>query len=101
MGVRIERGIELQHVAADDAARRVHQHVVAHAGALRVQALQHAQGAGVTVVRDRALAVARVVQRELRVPAHQASFTTLGIGSTSKAPACRYCVVRRFDSMSA
>ncbi len=42
-------GIDAQHVAARDARRRVHEHVVADAGALGEEALQDAQRAGVAV----------------------------------------------------
>ena len=61
--------LHVQFIAAHHTARRVHQHVVAHALAFRVQRLQHAQRAGVGVVRHRALAAAVVAQCEFTAPA--------------------------------
>jgi hypothetical protein len=50
-------------IAAGDAARRVHEHVVADAVAFGKECLQDAQRAVVRVVRQRARAVAAVAQR--------------------------------------
>ena len=72
MRAGLERGIDLEHVAADDAARRMHQHVVANARAFGVQPLQHAQRPVVAVERDCAFAVARVAQLQMAVPTHVA-----------------------------
>ena len=70
MAAGCQRGIERQHVAADDAAGRMHQHLVADGIALRVQALQHAQRAVVAVQRDGAPGLAAVVELQVAVPAH-------------------------------
>ena len=69
MAAGTERGLQVQLVTTDDAAGRVHDHVVADASALRVQRLQHAQGAAVPVVAERAALLAAVVQLQFAAPA--------------------------------
>ncbi len=49
-------------IAADDAAGRMHENMVATAGTFRMQGLAHAQRAFMAVSPDGAPAVARVVQ---------------------------------------
>jgi hypothetical protein len=63
---------DLQTVAADDAARRMHQHVMADAGALGIEAREHAQRTVVPVAGDgaRVLCVVAVGEFEVAVPAH-------------------------------
>ncbi len=60
---------QVEPVTADDAAGRVHQHVVADLGPLGVERLEHAQRALVQVVGDGARAVAAVAQPQAGVPA--------------------------------
>ena len=69
MRIGVEAGINLQHITTDDAAGRVHQHMVADAWAFRVQALQHTQRAAVAVQRNGAFTVAGVVQGKVAMPA--------------------------------
>ena len=101
--------VQFQHVAAHHAARRVHQHVVADARALGVQALQHPQRPAVAVQRHGAIALARVVQLQVGVPAagaggviHRATAPRLlssnrsGPAGTPQAPGCAAgCACRR------
>ena len=72
MRLRRERDVELERVAADDAARRVHEHVVADTRVFGVQALPHAQRAAVAVVHDGLRALDTVAELESAVPAHAA-----------------------------
>jgi hypothetical protein len=69
--VRTQLDVDVQQVAADHAAGRMHQHVVADARALRIQRLQHAQRPFVAVVRHAALAVAPVAQLKAAGPGHR------------------------------
>jgi hypothetical protein len=70
VGVRADIDLDLEHVAADDAARWVHEHVVAYRRCLGVQAAQHPQRAVVAVVGEGAVAGAAVVESQMAVPAH-------------------------------
>jgi len=54
MRVGAQRHLDVEFVAADQPARWVHQHVVAHALRLGVQAREHAQRSVVPVMHDRA-----------------------------------------------
>jgi len=62
--------VDAEHIATHDATGWVHQHVVADRVALGVEALQHAQGAVVQVVRNGALFIQTVVQGQVPVPTH-------------------------------
>ena len=70
MRARPHGGIHFQRVVAHQAARRVHQHVVADAITLGVQALQNAQRAAVPETRHRALLFQGVVDVQMGVPGH-------------------------------
>jgi hypothetical protein len=61
--------VHREFISADDAAGRVHQHMVADAGAFGVQALQHTQGAVVAVQRERRIALAAVGDPQFTLPA--------------------------------
>ena len=95
MGVRGERDVDLEHVAADDAARRVHEHAVADRRRFGVQALQHAQRAVVPIVQDGSIAArilaAPVGEFEPALPGHaglrerrHSGFTVTSITRTGK-----------------
>ena len=75
-----------QRIAADDAARRMHQHVVADRITLGVQALQDAQRALVEMTRHGARRSGGVVECELRVPGHDPSVEGAGC-ETGREPA--------------
>ena len=71
-----ERRVDMQRVAADDPARRMHEHVVADRRRLRVKACQHPQRTLVAAVQHRAAVAlvpgfAPVRQRQAACPAHQ------------------------------
>ena len=77
VGATFQPRVDVEHVAADHAAGRVHQHVMANGVAFGIEALQHAQRAVVAVVGDGALArvggVAPrvpIVKIKLAVPCH-------------------------------
>ena len=83
-----QRGMQLQFIATDDAARRVQHDVVADRGPFGVQALQYTQRTFVRVVRERLLAVAPVLQFEAGLPAHavdQKARCTAAISSSTAA----------------
>ena len=61
---------DLQRVAADQAAGRMHQHVVRDRIAFGVQRLQHAQRAVVLGARHAATVLQPIVQCQPRVPGH-------------------------------
>ena len=65
-------GVDVQHVAAHNAARWVNQHMVANGVAFRVEALQHAQWAVMAVVGNGACTIESVIQSQVAVPAHVA-----------------------------
>ena len=68
---------DVQHVAAHEAARRMHQHVVAHRVAFGVEALEDAQRTVMAEARNAALVgVEPVVEVESRVPGHGPSVGT-------------------------
>ena len=73
MGVGADLHADVQHVPADQAARRVHDHVVADRVALGVEALEDAQRAVVVVAQNGALGVEAVVEIQLGVPGHGVS----------------------------
>ena len=65
------RDRDVQRIAAHQAARRVHQHVVAHGVAFGVQALQDAQRAVMAEVGDGLAGLQGVVEGERCVPGHR------------------------------
>ena len=88
MAVPFQPRVQCQHVAADDAARRVHQHVVADGRAFGIQPLQHAQRAFMAVERAGAVAIVGVVQVQLGVPGH-GRYSTMSAMSAMSAVTSR------------
>ena len=64
--------VQVECVAANQAARRMHQNIVANRIAFRVQALQDAQGPVVLVTRDGTGSFQTVVQLQSGLPGHKA-----------------------------
>ncbi len=84
----LQRGLHMQFVATHHTTRRVHQDVVADGRPFGVKALQHAQRAFVVVVRAGAVALPRVMQRELGLPVQgraQKSLCSAAISSSTSA----------------
>ena len=87
MRARANADIEGQGVAADQAARRVDQHVVTDCIALRVEALQNPQRAFVRVPRHSALPLKAVVEPKLGLPSHRGPVLRSGVLAAAVGPA--------------
>ena len=61
---------DVEHIAANQAAGRMHQHVVADARPLGVQAPEHAQWTIVREVQCGFVFLLAIVERQLRMPSH-------------------------------
>ena len=80
--MRAAAGVDLdvEPVAADQAARRMSQHVVANRIAFGVETLQNAQRALMPKARDAALGLKAVVELKSGVPRHGAKGPTVPRG---------------------
>ncbi|OIQ73302.1 hypothetical protein GALL_450590 [mine drainage metagenome] len=68
MGTGLQPGLDGDHVAADQPAGWMHQHLMAHPRRFRVQAGQHPQSALVAMLHHGAVGVGAKVQMQLRMP---------------------------------